>query len=112
DNPLALACKVYPLPGLSTVSVEKVATPATADTVLVPPSVAPPGLAPNATVTWLVALVTGLPSASWIPSRTAGVVVPPATRLLGCCTKTSREALPAVRLMALDGGDPEISSRL
>jgi hypothetical protein len=46
-----VAAKVYPVPALFTVRVLNVAVPLTAATVSVPPSVAPVGLVPKATVT-------------------------------------------------------------
>ena len=46
-------------------SVENVATPFTAATVVVPASVAPLGLDPKATVTLPVKLVIVFPTASW-----------------------------------------------
>src|SRR5881628_3421429 len=45
-RPSATAASVYPVPLLSMLSVEKLATPATAVTVVVPDSVPPPGLVP------------------------------------------------------------------
>src|SRR3954469_24021097 len=52
------AVSVYPVPVLSMERLEKVATPVTAATVVVPDSVPPPGLLPMATVTLAVELVT------------------------------------------------------
>src|SRR4051794_20693770 len=48
---VALACKTYPTPAALTVTLLRVATPATALTCVVPPSVADPGLLPRANVT-------------------------------------------------------------
>ena len=50
------------MPGLLTLRVENVATPATAATVLVPDSVAPLGFVPKASVTLFVADVTAFPN--------------------------------------------------
>src|SRR6266550_5097028 len=55
-------------------SVEKVATPFTAVTLLVPASVPPPGLAPSATVIVPVKVVTTLPDASRAATCTADIV--------------------------------------
>ena len=49
-RPVAMACRVYPLPGLSMLRSENVATPFVAAMVFVPESVPPPGFAPNAIV--------------------------------------------------------------
>src|SRR4029077_14183600 len=61
----------------------KVATPATAATVLVPDRVSPPGLMPSATVTLLVYPLTVLPIASFTATRTAGVIATPVNVLVG-----------------------------
>jgi hypothetical protein len=81
--------------------LEKVATPATALTVAVPPRVPLPGFAPIARVTELVAVGTVLPFASWIVTVTAGAMDAPATVLAGCALNTSFEAAPAVTLNVL-----------
>src|SRR5947208_7687252 len=57
-------------------SVEKVATPLTAVTLVVPASVPPPGFAPSATVIVPVNVVTTLPDASRAATCTAGIVCP------------------------------------
>src|SRR5262245_11248149 len=72
--------------------VENVATPPTAATVAVPDSVPPPGLAPIATVTLAVELVTVFPSVSCAVTCTAGLMALPAVALVGCTVKASREA--------------------
>src|SRR5262245_52598419 len=64
--------------------VEKAATPLTADTVVVPDSVPPPGLVPMATVMLAVELVTVLPNASCTATCTAGLIATPAVALVGC----------------------------
>ncbi len=74
----------------------KVATPATAATVVVPASVPPPGLEPIATVTFAVNPVAVFPSASRAVSCTAGVIVTPAVVLLGCTVNASWVAVPGV----------------
>ena len=70
-------------------NVEKVATPFTAATVVVPARVPLAGLVPIATVMLVVAVVTVLPCASWTATCTAGVFAAPATALLGCPMKAS-----------------------
>ena len=72
------------MPGLSILRLEKVATPATAATVVVPLSVPLEGLVPMATVTMFVAVVTTLPLASSMLTCNAGVIEPPPITLLGC----------------------------
>src|SRR6202050_4996609 len=74
--------------------LENVATPATAFTVSVPANVPLDGFVPIATVTALVAVVTGFPEASPTVTVTAGVIVAPATTLEGCTVKASFDAVP------------------
>ena len=81
-------------------SVENEATPLTAATVVVPDSVPPLGFVPIATVTFPVKLVTVFPSPSSAVTWTAGVILPPATVLLGWTVKNSAVADPAVTLNA------------
>ncbi len=87
---------------------EKVATPLTALTVVVPESVPPPGFVPMAMVTWSVAEVTVLPLASVMATRTAGVIVAPAPVVTGSWVKASLVADPAWAV-AVNGteGTPE-----
>src|SRR2546427_39031 len=54
--------------------LEKVATPLTAATVVVPERVPLAGLVPIATVMLVVAVITVLPWASWTATCTAGVI--------------------------------------
>ncbi len=56
---------MYPVPLFARLSVENVATPFTAVTVVVPASAPPPGFDPRATVTLPVKLEIVLPMASW-----------------------------------------------
>src|SRR5436309_3073083 len=56
----------------------KVATPATADTVVIPQRVPPPGLCSIATVTLPVNVSTAFPSASRATTGTGGAMVAPA----------------------------------
>src|SRR5438093_1479872 len=81
-------------------SPEKVATPATAATVLVPDKVPVLGFVPIATVMFPVNPVAVLPLPSWAVTWTAGVIAAPATVLLGSTLKTSAVAVPAVILSA------------
>src|SRR6267378_1280028 len=68
--------------------VEKVATPFTAVTILVPESVPPAGLVPSAMVIEPPKLVTVTPASSCAATRTAGEIVLPAMVLLGWTVKT------------------------
>ncbi len=84
---------------MSTVRSENSATPATAATVVAPPSTAPlvpvPGV--SASVTLVVAVLTVLPNPSCTVTRTAGASVTPAAVVAGGCTvNASRVAAPAV----------------
>src|SRR2546421_8747203 len=81
-------------------SPENVATPPVAATVAVPDSVPPPGFVPIATVMFPVNPVAVLPLASCAVSWTAGVIVAPATVLVGWTLNTSAVAVPAVMLNA------------
>src|SRR6185369_9213475 len=78
--------------------LENVATPFTADTVVVPDSAPPPGLVPMATVMLALELVTVLPNASCTVTCTAGAIATPATALLGCTENASLEAAAGVML--------------
>src|SRR5512132_642845 len=78
--------------------LENVATPVTADIVVVPESVPPPGLVPMATVMLAAELVTVLPNASCTATCTAGEIAAPAVALVGCTVKASREAAAGVTL--------------
>src|SRR2546422_45125 len=80
---------------------EKVATPATAATVLVPDKVPLLGFVPIATVMFPVNPVAVLPLASWAVTSTAGVIAVPAVAVLGCTLNTSCVAVPAVILNAV-----------
>src|SRR5438046_1196303 len=80
---------------------EKVATPATAATVLVPDKVPLLGFVPIATVMFPVNPAAVLPFPSWAVIWTAGVIAAPATVLVGSTLKTSAVAVPAVMLNAV-----------
>src|SRR6266568_975747 len=79
---------------------EKLATPATAATVLVPDKVPVLGFVPIATVMFPVNPVAVLPFPSWAVIWTAGVIVAPATVLVGWTLKTSAVAVAGVMLSA------------
>src|SRR3954470_10207399 len=80
--------------------LENVATPATADAVVVPDSVPPPGLAPIATVMLAVELGTVFPNASCTVTCTAGLIAAPALALVGCAVTPTLEARSGVMLKA------------
>ena len=83
-------------------SVEKVATPFTAATLVVPRSVAPLVPVPEvmATVTMPVNVVTTFPAASCPATCTAGVMALPATVFTGGTRKASFVTTPAVTVNA------------
>ncbi len=89
------------MPVLSSVRVEKLATPFTAATIVVPPSVLPPGLLPSATVTFPVKPGTGFPAGSSAVTWTAGLIAAPATVMLGCWVKASWLAVPGMMSKAV-----------
>lgn len=68
---------------------EKVATPFTAFTVVVPERFPPLGLVSSAMVTLLVAPATLAPPESWISTVNAGEIVPPVKVVVGCTVKAS-----------------------
>src|SRR5271169_1730688 len=78
--------------------VENVATPFTAGTDTVPPSVPPDGFVPMATVIVFVAAGTTLPRESSTLTVTAGEIELPAVTLVGCTENTSLFGFPAVTL--------------
>src|SRR5437016_8120581 len=80
---------------------EKVATPATAATVLVPDKVPLLGFVPIATVMLPVNPVAVLPLPSWAVTSTAGVIAATATVFVGWTLNTSAVAVPAVVLYAV-----------
>src|SRR5207302_2430999 len=75
---------------------KNVATPLTAATGVVPPSVAPAGLLPSSTLTLPAKLVATLPSASSARTFTAGVMRRFATVVPGCWLNASCVAVPGV----------------
>ncbi len=77
------------------------ATPFTAATVVVPPSVPPPELLPSATVTFPVKPGTGFPAGSSAVTWTAGLIATPATVVLGCWVKARCVAVPGMTSNAL-----------
>src|SRR5438445_718227 len=80
---------------------EKVATPLTAATVVVPERVPLAGLVPIATVMLVVAVVTVLAWASWTATCTAGVIAAPAAALVGCTVTASFAAAPPLMVNAV-----------
>src|SRR3989441_8989974 len=94
--PTPAEVNTYPLPVSLRVKSTNVATPFTAATVVVPPSVLPPGLLPSATVTLPVKLGTGFPAGSSAVICTAGLIAAPATVFDGCTVNASRVAVPGV----------------
>ena len=82
----AEAARRYPMPILSMLSVEKVATPPDEFAVVIPASVAPlvPVPLPIATVTEPVNPVAGFSRASRAATFTAGAIAAPATVVPGC----------------------------
>src|SRR5437762_2624429 len=74
-------------------SVENVATPPTAATVVVPERVPPAGFVPIATVTLPVKPGTTFPEASCAVIWSAGVIAAPAVAVEGSTVKTSRVAV-------------------
>src|SRR6266849_11157591 len=85
-RPVLEAANVYPVPALSMLRVEKLATPFTAGVLPSPDRVPPPGFVPMASVTPFVALGTRLLNRSRISTCTAGVMVAPAAVFVGCVT--------------------------
>src|SRR2546425_6682946 len=82
-------------------AAENVATPPTAATGPPPDSVPPPALVPMASVTLPVKPVAVLPFASRAVTSIAGVMLAPATVLVGCTVNTRVAAVPAVILNAV-----------
>lgn len=89
------------MPVLSIERSANVTTPLLGVVDRVPDSVPPPGLVLIATVTVALLDVTVLLPASWTVAVTAGVIVDPATIVVGCCEYTSLVAGPTVTLNAL-----------
>src|SRR3954470_4075777 len=82
--------------------VAKLATPLTADTVVVPDSVPPPGLVPMATVMLAEELVTVLPNASCTATCTAGLIAAPAMALVGCAMNATLSGAAGEMLKAAE----------
>jgi hypothetical protein len=80
--------------------LSKIATPATALTVLVPLRVPALGFVPIAAVTDAVLLVTVFPKLSRTVTVTAGLIDVPATASLGCWLNTSTAGAAGVILKA------------
>src|SRR5512146_1772747 len=90
------ATSVEPVPAALMLNVEKVATPATAATVLVPFRVPPPGFVPITTATLPPKVFTMFPKASRTETVTAGMIVVLTVVLVGCWSKETWVAAPAV----------------
>src|SRR5436190_1613573 len=99
--PAPVGVTLFPYTTLFRSSPEKLATPATAATVLVPDKVPLLGFVPIATVMFPVNPVAVLPLASWAVIWTAGVIAAPAAVLVGSTVNTSAVAVPAVMLNAV-----------
>jgi len=97
-KPLLDAASVYPAPALLMLKVEKVATPATALTETVPPSVPLDGLVAIAMVTVALEVVTTFPFESSTSTVTAGEIDAPAGVLEGCTPNATLLAVPGVML--------------
>src|SRR6266550_1723665 len=97
-RPVPAAVSVYPVPVLSMLSPENVATPETAITVVVPASVPPPAFVPIVTVTLPVKPVAVLPCASRAVTLTAGATTAPAVVFVGCTVNAIWVAVPGVML--------------
>src|SRR5439155_770718 len=95
-RPIAVELSAYLEPDLSSASVEKLATPFTVATVVVPLSVQPPGLEPSTTVTFPVKPGTGFPAGSSAVTWTAGLIAAPATVVDGWTVKANWVAVPGM----------------
>ncbi|HEX4529934.1 MAG TPA: hypothetical protein VIA11_10955 [Acidimicrobiia bacterium] len=91
-SPPSVAANRYPFPAWSIERPEKVATPLTALTVLVPDSVPVPGFVPMASVTDDVSEVTVFPKASCTVTFGCVPNATPPVELLGCCVNASFDA--------------------
>src|SRR5262245_35696374 len=94
--------------------LENVATPALADTVVVPDRSAERGVGQMATSMRAAELVTELPKASCTATCTAGEMAAPAVALLGWTVKATFEAAAALMLKAdevapVSGDDAAVS---
>ena len=105
-RPALDAVSVYPAPALPIESVENVAEPAPAATAVVPASAPPPGFAPMATATELVAPMMVLPLLSVTSTLSAAPPVPtsvaPAVPLSGATRHASALAGPATTPKVLE----------
>src|SRR4029077_10914474 len=97
-RPPALADRGYPAPALLMLRFANVATPFTAATDCVPPSVPLDGFVPMAMVIEFVAVGTTMPWGFSTLTVPAGVIDPPAVTLLGWTVYTSFDATPTVTL--------------
>src|SRR5712691_1548426 len=83
-SPVLEAVSVYPVPAVLIDRLLNVATPLIAVVPTVPPRAPPPGLVPMPRLIEAVLLVTVLPRLSWTITWTPGLMLTPATVLLGC----------------------------
>src|SRR5690349_1508999 len=97
-RPEVTAASAYPFAGLSRLRFEKVATPLTAATDVVPERVPPTGLLLRLTVTVPVKLGVTFPNASWALTWTAGPIGDPTGVLDGWTLNASRLATAGVML--------------
>jgi len=114
-RPEELAAKVYPDPALSMERPEKVATPFTAATVVVPESAPEAGLVAMARVIEALEAVTVLPWASWTVMTGWVVRAAPAAAPEGWVEKTSFAGTPVEMLNALEVAVvsvPELAARV
>src|SRR4051812_36753437 len=81
---------------------EKLATPLTAATLVVPDSVPPPGLAPMASATVAVELVAVLPNASCTVTCTDGAMATPAVAVDGWTENASLAGAAWLMLNAVE----------
>src|SRR5207245_5572373 len=111
-QPVADAVSAAPLVVLSRGRSPQLPMPPSAASVVVLPSVLPPGLLPSATVTGPVKLGTTLLAASSALTCTAGLIAAPATVVDGCTVNTSWVAVPGVMSNALlvTGAKPEAAA--
>src|SRR3989442_6632232 len=94
-KPVAVAVSEYPDPGLLMLSVEKVATPFTAVTVVVTDNAPLTGFEPITTVMLFVALVTGFPRVFCTAPLTAGAIAGFDQASVGLPTELSRVGVSA-----------------
>ena len=105
-RPLLEASNVTPVPAALSVRSTNRATPLTAVTVVLPPSVPPAGPLPSAMVTDPVKPVEVLPKLSWASIATAGEIVAPAFTAEGCVVNARALAAAGATVNALLAAPP------